>query len=362
MKKILSIALIVAVVLSITVPFASAADKVSVQFYNYGGIVIPDINEIWDKEAYPYVLIRLMSSKIYVYFHDKPLYYDANKEDILTCKTDKTSLLRAELTYDEYNYILWGDVQWELTEYTRDPSYGLVTSIGDHLYWSNYDIKNDDTDEIFLSASAPVIDKVVEYNSKYMSFAPVYDYGGTLLPDLSYIGYYDLETYPYIVITGNEYLVRVYFFGAPVTITKEGSSYYLNVDAGSTYVICSGKFNEFLNGYTEYGSGTINTTSSGKLIQSGGVRWANFDFVDVDGTARPSVPPVLVSTFVGDGDSGNNDVSVSDYIYNVDAIVDHSTHWINALAAAITGTPFILAFVLVAFVGVSIRIICRLRK
>lgn len=53
-------------------------------------------------------------------------------------------------------------------------------------------------------------------------------------------------------------------------------------------------------------------------------------------------------------------MTMADIMTNVGEIVSASIDWITDFANVITGNPIILAFVLVAFVGLSVGLIRRL--
>lgn len=364
MKKMLLIAIMFAVVLSISVPFAFAADgeTKSVQYYDYGGIVLPCIDEIWDKENYPYVaIIGTTDSYAAIYFSNYKTYYSSSSDELVTAKGSASRYYWAVLSGNSYSNVLYGEVQWSVSAPIEGDDVDSVT-VSNRSVWANYDITSN-AGGVYCSASDPVIDKLVEYETNPAPAAPLYDYGGIVVPDISSCDAYDINAYPYVLLFRTGEQIHLRFFNVPFDIKPSGSYLYIRAAADGQQIKIQRSVNYLLNGY-EWGTAEPADIAATNMIKSlkdedfndekfaGHLIWANCDLSDADGFVYyRSVAPIPVDE--------NSEPSIPD---NIGTIVDSSTHWINALAAAITGTPFIFAFVLVAFVGISIRIICRLRK
>lgn len=364
MKKVFLILLIILIVLSFSIPFAYASDgdTKAVQFYNYSGIVMPDINEIWSKTEYPYVCILASGNLVaYVYFCNVPFVYNSDTDYIMTQPGAECSYYYGYLNGTEYTYVLRGDVQWQLSDIKTGSDLQCI-KVGSKRSWSNHDIYYSGDAQVYCAASEPVIDKVVDYEVNPV-LAPMYDYGGIVVPDISTSDAYNLTDYPYILMYQSGQSIYIYFANVPFYIQSSVNTGYLYIrsSAAGQYIRISRNINYLLNGF-EWGTADPTNVSAGYTYRSfkdddfsngildGQLIWSNVNLVGTDGFVYyRTVLPFLVD-------------DTPDIIDNVDTMVNSSIHWINSLSFAIVQTPFIFAFVLVAFVGLSIRIILRLKK
>ena len=127
---------------------AFAAD---VSMYSYNGKILPGLPE-WDKETYPYALIRLYpsDSTYTAFFFQSPLieYQNSNDSCYVVFPGDTvTSYCSCKLNGDTWSDVTVSTIdrtgmsRWRLTIYT--------------VFWSNFDIPNTDG-TTYLAASDPV--------------------------------------------------------------------------------------------------------------------------------------------------------------------------------------------------------------
>ena len=350
MKKVFLFLLIISIVFSFAVPFAYASDRETkeVQFYNYNGAIVPDITEVWDSDEFPYALLRSYSSSdtVYIWFSDRPIKYNSA---FYTDIDVETKYYQVTLTGTPDDYISQGEVEWRRGSVkVSSGRTQLSTYSSSNIYWSNEDIAYlNDSQNIFLFAFASIFDKTVSYSVNSFYVVSLYDYNGIVVPDITTLDNYDLSSYPYVCLGKSGVNVTLMLFQSAPYVNGN----YLIASSNGIQIRCTRSLNYFANGLP-WGSGEVRELSADYSAGyfGGEERWSNVDLSDKDGNiVYTYVAPVPII----------NDVS---YLDNADVMVNSSTHWINALAVSITQTPFILAFVLVAFVGLSIRIILRLKK
>ena len=112
--------------------------------YSYNGTVLPDINAVWDKEAYPYAFMKQHTNNVSVYLLSNPV----------TCSTSEDKVLIPPNTKDARYGIENGGIRFFATHEIGDGgSYVLHT---DNLCWANHDVINVDDNTVYLAASEPV--------------------------------------------------------------------------------------------------------------------------------------------------------------------------------------------------------------
>lgn len=366
LRKIFVILLVIAIVAAVAAPFALAAEAtVPVQFYDYGGISLFDIDEIWDKEKYPYCVIQSNSnSTTGIYFFDNVIYYDSSTAKLVTDADVVTNFCQYLIASDPSSMLLWGEFK-RTYYFERCVEYRAfnITSIPNpnntvEPCWSNFDIKYLDGSQVFCAASERSLGEVIEYNAKYTSFAPVYDYGGVLLPDINSISAFDISEYPYSAIryvSENTMLgVSVYFFDKPIDITVVGNKWQFHVTEDTNYLRFSGCYNSILNGVYNYDYRIYaKTLAAGKYIDLSDLHWANHDIVSNGETIYKTVAPKLCDP------NSSGDVNIMN---EADAVVTTSTNLVSQFVDVVTGTPVLLAFVIVLFVCYGVRLISKFRS
>lgn len=130
--------------------------------YSYNGIVLPDINTVWDKETYPYVSIHYYSFGVLytAIFSEKPIRCIDNGEgsvDFLTFDSDaKYKQYSCDVSYDPTTYEPIVDDKWVFaysgTAEDRFPQYDFM---GNDV-WANHDIIVYGGSSIYLSESEPI--------------------------------------------------------------------------------------------------------------------------------------------------------------------------------------------------------------
>lgn len=321
-KRIILIFMVLVIIFSISVPFASAADgeTKSVQYYNYNGIVIPDITPVWNEQEYPYVLMYRPTSitEIRIYFSSRPLVYDYTEKYFCTDDTGNTNYYIVYLPLEEYDYIFCGDVAWKVGNPYLDVSYKTLQSyFASCKYWSNYDIDGlNDGEEIFLHASEPVLDKLVDYNVEPSYAAALFDYNGIVVPNIETLEQYNLSDYPYVFMWEKDGKVCLRLLKDKPFYGKNGYLYY----SSSGYEIsCTRTLCAFSNGLP-WGSGNEKAVTANRLVFAvdDRVYWANCDIYDTDGTLfYTSVAPVPVDSpdVGGGGSGGGGDVEIADITF-----------------------------------------------
>ena len=122
------------------------------QMYSYNGVELPPLPE-WDKETYPYAVIRTYADGITItaIFFQSPLieYQSSNDSCYVIYPADTaTSYCACKLDGDTWSDVTVSTVdrtgmsRWRITIYT--------------VFWSNFDIPNEDDGTTYLAASDPV--------------------------------------------------------------------------------------------------------------------------------------------------------------------------------------------------------------
>lgn len=120
--------------------------------YSYNGVVLPELPE-WDRETYPYAVIKLGNAFIAYRNHVQLLVFEEIDFTNGALQYDKNCLKTASADYTAEDFE-WGEL-------TQSTSVGNIASI--YLLWANTDIyypeDYEDTDlagTIYLAASEPI--------------------------------------------------------------------------------------------------------------------------------------------------------------------------------------------------------------
>lgn len=315
-KRVILIFMVLVIIFSICVPFASAAEgeTKSVQYYNYNGIIIPSIDAIWDKANYPYVfIVGTTDSAVYVYFLNAPAWYGNSIDSMCTKINGECTYYYASISGNDKEYMLHGDCQWDISD-VKTVNDGTFIRVGNRSVWSNHDVMNTDNAYCYIYASEPVVDKLVEYETNPAPAAPLYDYGGFVVPNIESCESYDLDQFPYVAVFEASGYMILYLSDVPF-VTKNGS---FRTEEPGNYIRIQRKVNYLSNGYG-WGSGVVKASTGVKtLVFSNDPIWINCDVYDTNGDLYyTSVPPVPVDpSDVGGGDSGGGgNVEVADITF-----------------------------------------------
>lgn len=319
-KRIILIFMVIVIIFSISVPFASAADgeTKSVQYYNYNGIVIPDISEIWDKDAYPYVLIYREGAVVYVNFLDLPLYVSSSGGALCSNADAESKCLIVKLNvYTENQFILGGEVQWHISDPVAVIDKFFIRP-SEHTAWCNVDLYYPGGIVLGYETTEPVIDKLVEYSTDITPSAPLYDYGGLVVPSIETLEDYDLSLYPYVVLRNNGASAVLTVSTVPFVVKNSSSNKYVYTSAAGSYATASRNIVEMFNGKA-WGKASSYTKDAPTMIGNAAqLVWSNCDIYHEDGTLfYTSVAPVPVDSpdVGGGGSGGGGDVEIADITF-----------------------------------------------
>lgn len=232
--------------------------------YLYNGVELPDINEIWDREKYPYATYVGR----YLYFHTDELYVGDGK----------TKGTGGELCA----YWLNNSKEFEYSHVSAD--YDVARSSLPN--WTSYDILNEDG-TLYLGATVPL-----------PTIGKTWRYNGVELPALPE---WDAQTYPYAVIVNYNNASYPYYQYELVVVSERpeysriGDSDLFHVSVENDEALCKGYF--YMSEYPDEGwfdSARIGFAS----FDEKWLNWTNSNILREDGSVLlQASQPIPVGTF-----------------------------------------------------------------
>lgn len=249
--------------------------------YLYNGVELPDINEVWDKETYPYAAIQVSAFSGYrLILLDSPVYRGVDNDGSLGCFAPANT--SREVYSQRYN----PDAMWDFYSDNSNSDKTEPSRMGT-IFWTSHDILNEDG-TVYLEASIPILaDSKLSVSVKTAAEGKMF-YNDRELQPLPEMTEEQKEQYPYLHSAGDSwifalsdvnYTIASDYITAPATWSLSRNPKCLIV----AYDTTSGRWTTDYWMEVENGYGPDRTFVGTKTTVSI-VKWANFDVLNEDGT------------------------------------------------------------------------------